>query len=149
MIHKKMETIKFFIHYGQVPRRAIVGYKAWEQTYELGKRRYEETTRCHNPEDYNHHNHHYKNLKLITVKLSICIINSAPLHDDMWKSGGTDPCIHDLSTTRGGAGIATGYGLDGRGVGVRVPVESPIFSSPRCPSRFCGPVNLISSGYRG
>jgi hypothetical protein len=32
-------------------------------------------------------------------------------------------------------GIATGYGLDDRGVGVRVPVESRIFSSPRCPDR--------------
>jgi hypothetical protein len=32
-------------------------------------------------------------------------------------------------------GIATGYGLDGRGVGVRVPVGSRTFSSPRCPDR--------------
>jgi hypothetical protein len=31
------------------------------------------------------------------------------------------------------AGIATGYGLDDRGVGVRVPVESRIFSFPRRP----------------
>jgi hypothetical protein len=30
-------------------------------------------------------------------------------------------------------GIATGYGLDDRGVGVRFPVESRIFSSPRRP----------------
>jgi hypothetical protein len=33
-------------------------------------------------------------------------------------------------------GIATGYGLDDRGVGVRVPVESIIFSSPRHPDRY-------------
>jgi hypothetical protein len=32
-------------------------------------------------------------------------------------------------------GIATGYGLDDRGVGVRVPVESRIFSSSRRPDR--------------
>jgi hypothetical protein len=32
-------------------------------------------------------------------------------------------------------GIATGYGLDDRGVGVRVPVRSKIFSSPRRPDR--------------
>jgi hypothetical protein len=32
-------------------------------------------------------------------------------------------------------GIATGYGLDERGVGVRVPVELRIFSSPRRPDR--------------
>jgi hypothetical protein len=30
-------------------------------------------------------------------------------------------------------GIATGYGLDDRGVGIRVPVGSRIFSSPQCP----------------
>jgi hypothetical protein len=36
-------------------------------------------------------------------------------------------------------GIATGYGLDDRGVGVRAPVGSRIFSSPRCPDRFLGP----------
>jgi hypothetical protein len=32
-------------------------------------------------------------------------------------------------------GIATGYGLDDREVGVRVPVESRIFSFPRHPDR--------------
>jgi hypothetical protein len=32
-------------------------------------------------------------------------------------------------------GIATGYGLDDRGVGVRVPVGSRIFSSPRRPDQ--------------
>jgi hypothetical protein len=32
-------------------------------------------------------------------------------------------------------GIATGYGLDDRGVGVRVPVGSRSFSSPRRPDR--------------
>jgi hypothetical protein len=31
--------------------------------------------------------------------------------------------------------IATGYGLDDRGVGVRVPVRSRIFTSPRRPDR--------------
>jgi hypothetical protein len=45
-------------------------------------------------------------------------------------------------------GIATGYGLDGRGVGVRVPEGSRIFTSPRCPDRHLGPPNL-SNGYRG
>jgi hypothetical protein len=46
-------------------------------------------------------------------------------------------------------GIATGYGLDGRGVGVRVPVGSRIFSSPRCPDELWGPPNLLSNGDRG
>jgi hypothetical protein len=46
-------------------------------------------------------------------------------------------------------GIATGYGLDDRGVGVRVPIGSRIFSSPRRPYRLWGPPSLLSSGYRG
>jgi hypothetical protein len=46
-------------------------------------------------------------------------------------------------------GIATGYGLDGRGVGVQVPVGSRIFSSPRCPDRLWGSTNLLSNGYGG
>jgi hypothetical protein len=39
-------------------------------------------------------------------------------------------------------GIATAYGLDDRGVGVKVPVGSRIFTSP------CRP-DLLSNGYRG
>jgi hypothetical protein len=46
-------------------------------------------------------------------------------------------------------GIATGYGLDYRGVGVRAPVGSRIFSSPRRPERLWGPPNLLSNGYQG
>jgi hypothetical protein len=41
-------------------------------------------------------------------------------------------------------GIATGYGLDDRGVGARVPVEARIFFSPRRPDRFWGPPDLLS-----
>jgi hypothetical protein len=44
---------------------------------------------------------------------------------------------------------ATGYGLDNRGVGFRVPVGSRIFTSPRRPDRLLGPPNLLSNGYRG
>jgi hypothetical protein len=39
-------------------------------------------------------------------------------------------------------GIATGYGLDGRGVGVRVPVRARFFTSPRRP-------DVLSNGYWG
>jgi hypothetical protein len=46
-------------------------------------------------------------------------------------------------------GIATGYWLNGRGVGVRVPAGSRIFSSPHRPDRLRGPPNLLSNGYRG
>jgi hypothetical protein len=53
--------------------------------------------------------------------------------------------IHDFSVV----GKATGYGLDDRGVGVRVPVEARFFSSARRPDRFWDPPNLLSNGYRG
>jgi hypothetical protein len=46
-------------------------------------------------------------------------------------------------------GIATGYELDDRGVGVRVPVGSKFFPSPRRPDRLWGPPNILSNGYRG
>jgi hypothetical protein len=46
-------------------------------------------------------------------------------------------------------GIATGYGLDDRGVGIQVPVGSRIFSSPSRRDRLWGPPNLLSNGYPG
>jgi hypothetical protein len=46
-------------------------------------------------------------------------------------------------------GIATGYELNYRGVRVRVPVGSRIFSSTRRPDRPRGPSSLLSNGYRG
>jgi hypothetical protein len=46
-------------------------------------------------------------------------------------------------------GIATRYLLDYRGVGVRVPVGSRIFTSPCRSDRLWGPLNLLSNGYRG
>jgi hypothetical protein len=48
-----------------------------------------------------------------------------------------------------GAGIATSYELDDRGVGVRVPVWSRIFTSPRRPDLLWGPPNLLCDEYRG
>jgi hypothetical protein len=55
-----------------------------------------------------------------------------------------------MSMSRGSmVSIATGLGLDGRGVGSRVPVGSKIFSSPNCPDRFWGASNLLCNGYRG
>jgi hypothetical protein len=50
-------------------------------------------------------------------------------------------------TLRGSVvGIATGYGLDNRGIGVRVPIGSRIFSSPHLPDWLWGPPNLLSNG---
>jgi hypothetical protein len=47
----------------------------------------------------------------------------------------------------GVVGIATGYGLDDRGIGVRVLVGSRIFSSPRRRDRLWGASNLLYNGY--
>jgi hypothetical protein len=46
-------------------------------------------------------------------------------------------------------GIATGYGLDGRGFKVRVPAVATFLSSPRRTDRFWGPPSVLSNGYRG
>jgi hypothetical protein len=46
-------------------------------------------------------------------------------------------------------GIATGYGLDDRRVGVRVLIGSRIFISLCCPDRLWGPPNLLFDGCLG
>jgi hypothetical protein len=45
-------------------------------------------------------------------------------------------------------GIVTDYGLEDRGVWIRVPLGSRIFSSPRHPDRLWGPPSLLCNGYR-
>jgi hypothetical protein len=47
------------------------------------------------------------------------------------------------------AGTTTGYGLGNQRVGVQVPVESRISSSPCHPEEFWGPSNLLSKVYGG
>jgi hypothetical protein len=55
--------------------------------------------------------------------------------------------IWELGSRDSAVGIATGYGLDDRGIGIQVPAESRIFSSPRRPDRLWDPPNLLSNGY--
>jgi hypothetical protein len=45
--------------------------------------------------------------------------------------------------------IATGYGLDDRGVGIRVPVGTKIFPSPYRPDRLWGLPSLLSKKVPG
>jgi hypothetical protein len=45
--------------------------------------------------------------------------------------------------------VATGYVLDDRGAGVRVPVGPRIFTSQYRPDQLWGPPNLLSNGHRG
>jgi hypothetical protein len=49
----------------------------------------------------------------------------------------------------GAVGIATGYGLNDRGIGVRVLVGSRMLSSPRRPDRLWGSSSLLYNGHRG
>jgi hypothetical protein len=62
----------------------------------------------------------------------------------------TNP-IHNFSfyIFKSAVGIATDYELEDRGLGVRVPMGSRIFTSPCRPDRLWGPPNLLSSGYWG
>jgi hypothetical protein len=46
-------------------------------------------------------------------------------------------------------GIATGYELDDREVGVRVPLVSRMITSSYHPDRESGPPNLLPNAYRG
>jgi hypothetical protein len=58
--------------------------------------------------------------------------------------------IHfDTESRDNAVGIATGYGLDGRGVGVRDPEGVELFSSPRRPDRFWDYPASYPTGIRG
>jgi hypothetical protein len=54
-----------------------------------------------------------------------------------------------MGSQDGVVGIVTGYGLDDRGIGVRVPVGSRILYSPRPPDRIWSPPDLLSNGCGG
>jgi hypothetical protein len=81
----------------------------------------------------------------LSIKDLVCL----HLHTTIWIVFYLDMDTR-FSGSRGTVvGIATDYGLDGGGIGVRVPVGSRIFSSPSCADRLWGPSNLLSNGYRG
>jgi hypothetical protein len=88
----------------------------------------------------------YKNALWTLSKLGIWSINAAPPPIRQGDENFNPPIVRSRD---GAVGIATGYGLDDQGVGVRVPVGSRIFSSPRRPERIWGPPNLLFNGYRG
>jgi hypothetical protein len=65
-----------------------------------------------------------------------------------WVRMAIGSTILDYYNSDSSVGIATGCRLDGQEVGVRVPVGSRIFSSPRRPNRIWGPPRLQNNGYR-
>jgi hypothetical protein len=85
------------------------------------------------------------------------VLDVETIFDTTWHIG----LLHKLSDLRflvsltklrnrdGSVGIATDYGLDDGEVGVRVQVESRIFSSPRRPYTLGGLYSLLSNGHRG
>jgi hypothetical protein len=63
--------------------------------------------------------------------------SSLPIHVMIWKSPSS------------AVAIATAHGLDDGGVGVRVPVDSRISTSPYRPDELWGPPTLLSNEYQG
>jgi hypothetical protein len=82
--------------------------------------------------------------------------NSVLMTKAVCTSETSEHCPHPhgalIATCRGRGGvvgIAIGYGLDDREVGVRVLVGPRIFSFPRRPDLLWGPPNLLSNWYHG
>jgi hypothetical protein len=100
------------------------------------------------------HTHTSLYLESDGLKLLIAVIPCIQLKTSPWCRVFVEKFIIQLPMKTCGSrdssvGIATSYGLDDRGVGVRVPVGSGIFSSPDHPDRLWGPPNLLYNGYRG
>jgi hypothetical protein len=73
----------------------------------------------------------------------ICEISPHVLCTHTLQSIKINPYCVPMESRDSSVGIATGYGLDDRGGGVRVPVGSRIFTSPYRPDRLWGPPNLL------
>jgi hypothetical protein len=87
------------------------------------------TTRCYIPEVGNIRNYYCDNVRS-SIKIFSKIIKTK------FKSRGTS------------VGIATGYGLDDRGMRVRAQAERRIFTSPYGAYWLWGPPSLLSNGYQ-
>jgi hypothetical protein len=76
-------------------------------------------------------------------------IGYADLHEGIFNREGNGEnwlrLFSGCSSLESVVGIATAYGLDGRGIGDRVPVEARFFLSPRHPDRFLAPPSLLLS----
>jgi hypothetical protein len=77
----------------------------------------------------------YVNMFTLIISTTVVSIHIFPLF--IWELGSRNSAV----------GIATGYVLDDRGIGVRVPVGSRILSSPRRPDRLWCPPTLLSNEY--
>jgi hypothetical protein len=63
--------------------------------------------------------------------------------------GKVNPLQQQIVSWDSAVDIATGYWLDDREDGVRLPVGSRIFTSPTYLGLLWGPPNLLSKRYRG
>jgi hypothetical protein len=86
------------------------------------------------------------------VKLTLTFITSCFgnwlcfRHQVSLKGGNLCPSTPTRRGRESAVGIATAYRLDDRGVGVRVPIELRIFSSPRRADRHWVPPSFLSNG---
>jgi hypothetical protein len=80
---------------------------------------------------------------------SLCNLLQSPIMPPLFGANINFSNLFSKRSRDSSVGIATGYGLDDRGFGVRVPVVSRIFSSPRRSDRVWGPPSLLSSGHWG
>jgi hypothetical protein len=75
-------------------------------------------------------------LCFMEIYTTFCQVNLIWVHTIQMRSPGS------------AVGVATGYGLDDRGIGVLVAIGSRMFTSPYRSDRLWGPPSLLSNWYR-